>query len=187
MTADLPARGAGSPGRVQHVHEATFRPLLRSDFPSLQRWFAQAHVAQWWNADPAIVAIEAKYGPRIDGEDHATIMWVVEIGGAPCGLLQHYRHADHPDHDAAVGVADAVGIDFLLSEEVSGQGVGPNVLSAFADFVLEATPDTSCCVATPAQANRRSWRALEKAGFTRSGTCQPPDEPPAFTYVRTRA
>jgi aminoglycoside 6'-N-acetyltransferase len=113
-------------------------------------------------------------------------MWIVEIEGVPCGLLQHYRHADHPDHDAAVGVDDAVGIDFLLAEEVTGRGVGPKVLSAFADLVLEVTPAASCCVATPAQANRRSWMALEKAGFVRRGTCQPPDEPPAFAYVRAR-
>jgi aminoglycoside 6'-N-acetyltransferase len=168
------------------VAEPTFRPLLRSDLPSLQRWFAQPHVAQWWNADPSTAAIEAKYGPRIDGDDRATCMWVVELDGVPCGLLQHYRHADHPAHDTAVGVDDAVGIDFLLSEEVSGRGVGPTVLSTFADLVLRVTPDASCCVATPAQANRRSWRALEKAGFVRHGPCQPPEEPPAFTYVRAR-
>jgi aminoglycoside 6'-N-acetyltransferase len=133
-----------------------------------------------------MAAVEAKYGPRVDGDERTTSMWIVEIDGVPSGLLQHYRHADHPDHDAAVGVDDAVGIDFLLSEEASGQGVGPQVLSAFADLVFEATPAASCCVATPAQENRRSWRALEKAGFIRRGTCQPPDEPLAFTYVRVR-
>lgn len=163
----------------------TFRPLRRADFPSLQRWFAQPHVAQWWNADPALAAVEAKYGPRVDGDDSATSMWIVEIDDVPGGLLQHYRHADHPDHDAAVGIRNAVGIDFLLSEEVSGRRVGPQVLSAFSDLVLEATPSASCCVATPAQENRRSWRALEKAGFVRHGTCQPPGEPLAFAYVRT--
>lgn len=169
-----------------NVNAPTFRPLLRSDFPSLQRWFAQPHVAKWWNADPAPATVEAKYGPRVDGDNRATSMWIVEIEGVPCGLLQHYQHADHPDHDAAVGVDDAVGIDFLLSEEVTGRGVGPEALSAFAALVLEMTPSASCCVATPAQENRRSWRALERAGFVRHGTCQPPDEPPAFTYVRTR-
>ena len=169
-----------------HMEEPVFRPMLRSDFPSVQRWFAQPHVARWWNADPELAAVEAKYGPRVDGDDRATSMWIVEIDGVPCGLLQHYRHADHPAHDAAVGVDDAVGIDFLLSEQVAGRGVGPRVLSAFADLALQGTPAASCCVATPAQENRRSWRALEKAGFVRHGTCQPPDEPPAFTYVRVR-
>lgn len=164
----------------------TFRPLVRSDFPSIQRWFAQPHVVRWWNADPAMAAIEAKYGQRVDGVDRATSMWIVEIDGVPAGLLQHYRHADHPDHEAAVGVDDAIGIDFLLSEEFAGRSLGPTVLTAFADLVLEATPGASWCVATPAQANSRSWRALEKAGFVRRGTCQPPDEPPAFVYVRAR-
>jgi aminoglycoside 6'-N-acetyltransferase len=170
---------------VWKVNPPTFRPLVRADFPSLQRWFAQPHVAKWWNADPALAAVEAKYGPRVDGDDSATSMSIVEIDGVPSGLLQHYRHADHPDHDAAVGIDNAVGIDFLLSEEVSGRGVGPQVLSAFAVLVLDAAPAGACCVATPAQENRRSWRALEKAGFVRHGSCQPPDEPLAFAYIRT--
>lgn len=160
--------------------------MRRSDFALLELWFAEPDVARWWNADPSAGAIEAKYGPRVDGRDRSTIMWVAEVDGEACGLLQHYRHEDHPDHDAAVGLEEAVGIDFLLSAAYSGRGLGPKVLSAFADLVLEATPAAVWCVATPAQENTRSWRALEKAGFTRCGTCQPPDEPPAFRYVRAR-
>jgi len=164
-----------------------FRRLQRADLPSVERWFAEPEVARWWNPDLAPGALEAKYGPRIDGVDAATAMWVVDVDGEPAGLLQHYRHADHPAHDAAVGIDDAVGIDFLLSSAFAGRGLGPLVLAAFADLVLELVPDARWCVATPAQANRRSWRALEKAGFTRHGACQPPDEPPAFAYVRARS
>ncbi len=38
----------------------------------------------------------------------------------------------------------------------------------------------------PAQANRPSWTALQRAGFSRHGPCQPPDEPPAWAYVLRR-
>lgn len=163
----------------------TFRALMRADYALLARWFAEPDVRRWWNEDPSIDAIEEKYGPRVDGEERTT-MWVVEIGGEPAGLMQHYRHEDYPEHDEAVGIADAVGIDFLLSEEFAGRGLGPEVLSRFADLVLELTSQASCCVATPAQENRRSWRALEKASFERTGPCQPPEEPPAWAYVRPR-
>lgn len=42
------------------------------------------------------------------------------------------------------------------------------------------------CVATPAQSNTASWRALEAAGFTRRSDCQPPDEPLGFIYALER-
>lgn len=176
----------GNSDPTRNSPHVRFRLLRRADFASLALWFAEPHVATWWNPDPSAEGIEAKYGPRIDGADAATTMWVPEVDGEAAGLVQHYRHADHPAHDAAVGIEDAVGIDFLLSERFAGRGLGPVVLSAFADLVFELHPDALRCVATPAQENRRSWRALEKAGFARRGTCQPPDEPPAFAYVRER-
>jgi len=166
--------------------EVRFRSLQRSDFPMLAEWFSELSVLRWWNEDLSSAGIEAKYGPRVDGRD-ATTMWIAEIDGAPAGLFQHYRHVDYPDHDEAVGIDHAVGIDFLLSEAFSGRGLGAEVLSRFADLVLELTPDALWCVATPAQENRRSWRALKKAHFRRRGTCQPPGEPPAFAYARQRS
>ena len=167
--------------------DADFRLLRREDFASLALWFGEPHVAQWWNPDATLEGIEAKYGPRIDGVDAATTMWIIEIGGEAAGLAQHYRHADHPAHDAAVGIAQAVGIDYLLSKAYAARGLGGHVLSTFAGFVLERVPEALSCVATPAQANRRSWRALEAAGFVRRGTCQPPGEPPAYTYACARS
>ncbi len=113
-------------------------------------------------------------------------MWIVEIDSRPAGLAQHYRHDDYPEHDAAVGIPDAVGIDYLLGEDFAGRGLAPPVLAALARFVLELTPDACCCVATPAQENRPSWVALDRAGFRRHGPCQPPDEPLAWAYVWER-
>lgn len=162
-----------------------FRPLQRSDFSTLAVWFEQPHIARWWNESSDLGAIEAKYGPRVDDND-LTSMWVVEIDGHPAGLAQHYRHEDYPDHDEALGIVNAVGIDYLLAEDFAGRGLGPHVLLAFARLALDRTPDVDCCVAAPAQANRPSWIALERAGFERRGPCQPPDEPVAWIYVLGR-
>jgi aminoglycoside 6'-N-acetyltransferase len=109
-------------------------------------------------------------------------MWVVEVDGDSAGLIQSYRHFDYPDHDAAVGVADAVGIDYFLAGTHAGRGLASATIAAFAELVFDLYPDAEWCVATPAQDNHRSWRALERAGFERCGTCRPPNEPPAFRY-----
>ncbi|HUF34155.1 MAG TPA: GNAT family N-acetyltransferase, partial [Acidimicrobiales bacterium] len=171
---------------TDQAHAIGFRPLRRSDFVTLAQWFREAEVARWWNPDASPEGIEEKYGPRVDGRDPTTTMWIVEVDDNAVGLAQHYRHLDHRAHDEAVEIPGAVGIDYLLSEVVAGRGLGALVLARFADLVLELTPDARTCVATPAQENRRSWRALEKAGFRRHGMCQPPDEPPAFAYRRDR-
>jgi aminoglycoside 6'-N-acetyltransferase len=164
----------------------SFRPLDRQDFALVGRWFAEPHVARWWNEDSSLGHIETKYGRRVDGEDQ-TSMWIIEIGGQPAGLAQHYKHENYPEHDRAVGVPDAVGIDYLLGEDFTGRGQGPGVLEAFASFVLKPTPEARRCVATPAQENGPSWMALERAGFRRHGPCQPPGEPVAWTYVWQRS
>jgi aminoglycoside 6'-N-acetyltransferase len=162
--------------------DTAFRPLRRDDFPLVAQWLAEPDVARWWNADASLDGIEAKYGPRVDGRDR-TSMWVIQIGGRPAGLAQHYRHRDYPEHDAAVGIPDAVGIDYLLGADFAGRGAGPVVLAELASFVVALSPGARCCVATPAQTNRPSCVALERAGFLRHGPCQPPDEPPAWAYV----
>lgn len=167
---------------TSHAPGIGFRALGRDDFAQLARWFSEPHVDRWWNEDSSPGGIEAKYGRRVDGLD-ATSMWVIEIDGRPAGLAQHYRHADYPDHDAVVGLPHAVGIDYLLGAAFAGQGLGPTVLAELARFVHARTPGARFCVATPAQANRPSWVALERAGFTRHGPCRPPDEPPAWAYV----
>ncbi len=162
-----------------------FRRLDRADFPVLAAWFAEKVVARWWNQDLSMDAVAAKYNPRIDGNE-PTMMWILEIDGEPAGLFQHYLHRDYPAHDAAVGIPNAVGIDYLLSDPYRGRGLGGMAIRAFADLALAHVADADVCVATPTQDNVASWRALEKAGFRRRGPCQPPEEPPAWIYARPR-
>jgi aminoglycoside 6'-N-acetyltransferase len=167
------------------VLSVAFRPLMTADLPQLCAWFAEPAVARWWNMPAAMDAVTEKYGPRIAGVE-PTRMWIVEIEGMSAGLLQSYWHCDYPTHDAAVGIAGAVGVDYLIGESHRGRGFGSRVLGDFAAFVLEEYPDASEVVATPAQDNEASWRALEAAGFRRVGECQPPHEPPAFAYAFDR-
>lgn len=163
----------------------SFRPLDRSDFALVARWFTEPQVARWWSEDSSLEHLEAKYGPRVDGRDH-TSMWIIEVDGEPAGLAQHYRHEHYPDHDAAVGIPDAVGIDYLLSEDHAGRGHGPGMLATLARLALDAVSEARCCVASPAQDNRPSWTALERAGFHRHGPCHPPGDPPCWAYVLER-
>ena len=162
-----------------------FRPLAESDLPTLVEWFAEPEIARWWNQPAEIDSVRAKYLPRIEQRE-PTQMWIAEIDDQDGGLLQSYGHVDYAEHDKCVGISEAVGIDYLIAGSHRGQGRGRLVLRAFADWTLAHYPNASCCVATPAQANEASWRALEHAGFSRVGECQPPDEPVAYVYVRGR-
>ena len=161
----------------------TFRRLRTEDLVTLVEWFADPVVERWWHQPADLESVTAKYAARIAGTGDPTEMWIAEIDGEPTGLLQCYRDTDYPDHDAAVGIDHAVGIDYLLGPTHRGRGLAGPILSEFAELALRRFPECTVCVATPARANRASWRALEHAGFVRSHECQSPDEPPGYAYV----
>lgn len=171
---------------LEPVIEVSFRPLAVDDLDRLVEWFADPVVARWWNQPADLDSVTAKYRPRIDGTGDPTLMWIAEIDGEPAGLMQSYRDLDYPATDAAVGVADAVGIDYLLGARHRGRCLGGRVLREFAVFALAQHPDTAVCVAAPALDNVASCAALERAGFERSHECQPSDEPPAAVYLLRR-
>jgi RimJ/RimL family protein N-acetyltransferase len=171
---------------LEPVIDISFRPLQAADFDLLVEWLADPVVARWWNQLADIDSVNAKYRPRIEGVGDPTSMWIAEVDGERAGLLQSYRHSDYSEHDAATGVPNAVGIDYLLGGRHRGRGLGGRILREFATWALAQHPDAEVCVATPAIANAASCAALERAGFTRSHECQPPDEPPAAVYVIVR-
>lgn len=76
-----------------------FRPLSREDFASLSRWLAQPLVAWWWADDPSLEAIEAEYGPVVDGED-PTEVFIVVLDGADAGMIQRYYWDAEPEYVA---------------------------------------------------------------------------------------
>jgi aminoglycoside 6'-N-acetyltransferase len=176
--------------------ELGFRPLERGDFPLLSMWLAAPHVEPWWREDPAPAAVEERYGPVVDGLD-PTEVFVVEDAGRPIGMIQRYRLSDEPDWERAVAVAatpkNAAGIDYLIGEEtLIGRGLGGEIIGRFVEDTFRRYPDSSAVVVGVQQENRRSWRALEKAGFQRcwSGMLDsddPSDEGPSYLYVRYRS
>ncbi|HVM63239.1 MAG TPA: GNAT family N-acetyltransferase [Acidimicrobiales bacterium] len=169
----------------------SFRPLRRDDFPLLGAWLADPAVHRWWmeRSDPE--GVEATYGPAVDGNAPTDVFMIV-LGGRDIGMIQRYRLRDHPEWERAIGIEDAAGIDYLLGAAVDrGRGTGSAAIAAFAGDTFAAYPEVAVVVAAPQQANVASWRALEKAGFTRVwegmlDSDAPADAGPAYVYARRR-
>jgi aminoglycoside 6'-N-acetyltransferase len=172
-----------------------FRPLARGDFSLLATWLGAPHVQPWWQEDFDPAAIEARYGPVVDGTDPGEV-FVVVGDGQPIGLLQRYRLDENPDWQASLSVtgtpSDGVGIDYLIGKESwLGAGLGPAVISQFLTDTWARYPDVPAVVVSVDQDNRRSWRALEKVGFQRawSGEIEsddPSDAGTSHVYVLVR-
>jgi aminoglycoside 6'-N-acetyltransferase len=142
----------------------SFRPLEEADLPQVEAWLRTEHVAEWWR-DPLALAVE-KRREALEGRrevDH----YVILDDDRPVGMIQTYRVADHPEWAELVGAEpEAAGVDLFVGEpDATGRGLGPEILRAFARTVVFARPETTALVATVEEANRRSWRAFEKAGF----------------------
>jgi aminoglycoside 6'-N-acetyltransferase len=177
-----------------HV-EFRFLPLRREDFPLLSEWFAKEHVTRFWGEPSDLSSIEAQYGPSVDGRD-PTELFIVHMGDERIGMIQRYRIDDNPEWKQSLAVAGspeaAAGIDYLIGEErLTGRGVGPEMISHFVEDTWRRYPDIAAITVAVQQQNRRSWRALEKAGFERTwaGTIEsddPSDEGPSYVYVLAR-
>jgi len=146
--------------------EIELRRFTRRDLPLLGAWVVREHVARWWpKSDASIAALDAYYGPAIDGAD-PTLLYVVLADGVPVGFGQAYRHADHPDWDRAVGIPGVGGIDYLIGEaDRCGKGLGTAVVAALCEHSFSVFPDVAGIVAVPQAANLASRRVLEKNGF----------------------
>ncbi|MDP8992242.1 MAG: acetyltransferase [Actinomycetota bacterium] len=173
-----------------------FRPLRRSDFPLLAEWLARPHVEMWWREEHDAASVESRYGPCVDGTAPAEV-FVVEGAGRPIGLVQRYRLSHEPEYERVVAVADppkgSASMDYLIADEaLIGRGLGPEIIDRFVGDTFDRYPDVPAVVVPVQQANRRSWRALEKAGFERTwsgmlDSDDPSDEGPSHMYVRHRS
>jgi aminoglycoside 6'-N-acetyltransferase len=141
-----------------------FRPLEEADLPQVEAWLRTEHVAEWWR-DPLEIAVEKRQA-ALEGRRDVEHYVILE-DERPVGMIQTYRVSDHPEWRELIGVEpEATGVDLFIGEpDAVGRGLGPEILREFARTVIFARPETTAAVATVEEANRRSWRAFEKAGF----------------------
>lgn len=172
--------------------EIDLRAFSREDLPLLAGWLGNEHVARWWpKEDASIAALDAYYGPAIDGTD-PTHLYLALADGVPVGFVQTYRHADHPDWDRAVGIPDVAGIDYLIGEpDRCGKGLGTAAIAALCTHTFALFPDVAGIVSAPQAANGASRRVLEKNGFRLLGVRElesddPGDAGPSAVYLLER-
>jgi len=141
-----------------------FRPLEDTDLPQVEAWLRTEHVAQWWR-DPLEIAVE-KREAALAGRGEVEHFVILE-NDRPVGMIQTYRVGDYPKWGELVGAEpEAAGVDLFVGEpDAVGRGLGPEILREFTCAVIFVRAETSAVVATVEEANRRSWRAFEKAGF----------------------
>ena len=160
----MPCGCSGGAEAKPEVRRIAFPRLTDADLPRVEAWLRRDHVARWWRDD--IGDSIAEYRRAIEGRE-PTDHFVIEVDGRPIGMIQTYLVSDYPKWEQVVQVgAGVAGVDLMIGEvDLIGQGLGPAVLVQFARDVVFARPGTDAAVATVEEANRRSWRAFEKAGF----------------------
>lgn len=170
-----------------------FRPFERTDLPQLGRWLATPHVARWWpREDDSAAALEAQYGPTIDGTDPTRLFLIVADGEA-VGFCETYLHTDDPAWDRTVALPNVAGIDYLIGEpERCGRGLGTQVIAAFCTLVFDLYPGIDGIASLPQSANPASRRVLEKNGFRlvdvrKVESDDPGDAGPSAIYLLSRA
>jgi aminoglycoside 6'-N-acetyltransferase len=212
MSGQVEVGGPGSEGPPTVV----LRLMTRDDFPALAIWLRAPHVEAWFpwvhgEATPT-EAVEAEYGPCIDGIDPTELL-VIETGGQPVGFMQRYRISDNPSWAAALAAAGescaaagessaaavpadtgaAVGFDYAIGVlDATGRGVGTEAIRQLLADTFGRYPDVDSVIVAMQQANRASWRALERVGFGRRWaglleSSDPSDAGPSYIYVISRA
>ena len=180
-------------------NQVALRPMTRDDFPALAGWLRAPHVEAWFpwehGKTPAIEAVAAEYGPSIDGTD-PTELFVIEVEGRPVGFIQRYRISANPEWlvalRPAIDASAAFGIDYAIGElDATARRVGSTAIRQIVADIFERYPDADAVLVAMQQANRPSWRALERAGFERLWAGQldstdPSDAGPSYVYSRRR-
>jgi RimJ/RimL family protein N-acetyltransferase len=157
----------------------------RDDLPLFHEWLHREHVARWWDERVSYEQVVEDYGPSIDGSD-PTELYLIVVDDRPVGFIQTYLARNEPAFAAEMGVADDVaGVDLFIAEhELTGQGLGTEVLRAFTRDVVFARHDVTACVADPDVENAVSLRAFEKAGYRRVGEFVASDDGRPHAVVR---
>jgi aminoglycoside 6'-N-acetyltransferase len=168
------------------VSSIEFRPMVAADLRLLHEWEQRPHVQRWWRKRETYEEVVEHYLPAIDGSvptDH----YIAFLDDRPIGMLQTYLVADYPEHATLTGVHDreTAGMDILIGEEeLTGRGIGTEVIRRFVAEVVFARPETWSCVADPDERNVASVRAFEKAGFHIERTVVDPEDGQTHALVR---
>ena len=143
-----------------------FQPFTRADLPLLATWLDAPHVARWWpRDDTSQAALDAYYGPAIDGTDPSRLFLML-ADAAPVGFCETYLHVDHPEWDREIGLPNVAGIDYLIgAPQLCGKGLGTAVIHQLCALVFGLYPRISGIASVPQAANTASRRVLEKNGF----------------------
>ena len=167
------------------MREIGFRPLGRDDLGLMHEWLRRPHVRRWWDEHSSYEDVARHYLPAIEGRQ-PTDLYLILLDGRPVGFIQSYLVADYPDFAARIGLgAGVVGVDlFVGEEELTGKGLGTDVLRAFVRDVVFAEPGTTACIADPDVRNTASLRVFEKAGFRRVGEFVDPEDGQLHAVVR---
>jgi RimJ/RimL family protein N-acetyltransferase len=137
------------------------------DLPMLHEWIRRPHALRWYGDHGTYEDVVAHYLPAIEGSD-PTDHYIVTLDDTAIGMVQTYVVADYPDYAEVVGVTDrqTAGVDILIGEgELTGKGLGTEILRRFVDEIVFARAETTSCAADPDARNVASLRAFEKAGF----------------------
>ncbi|WP_333775549.1 GNAT family N-acetyltransferase [Streptomyces sp. IBSBF 3136] len=172
--------------------EITWRRVGERDFPLLRTWLLQPHVARWWNHETTAEAVARDFGPAARGEEPSED-FLACVDGRPIGLVQRSRLCDYPEYSAELAAVVAVPdgsltIDYLIGDPGhTGQGIGTAMIRSFIDRTWAEHPLAPCVLVPVVAANRRSWRALERAGLRRVGVGElepdnPVDAPTHYLY-----
>jgi RimJ/RimL family protein N-acetyltransferase len=141
--------------------------MVAADLLLLHEWLQRPHVQRWWRKRKTYEEVVEHYLPAIEGSD-PTDHYIALLDKRPIGMLQTYLVPDYPKHATLMGVHDrgTAGMDILIGEaELTGRGIGTEIIRRFVAEVVFARPGTLSCVADPAAENAASVRAFEKAGF----------------------
>jgi RimJ/RimL family protein N-acetyltransferase len=158
---------------MSEVADLSFRPLREDDLPLLHEWLRRPHVARWWNPAETLAEIEAKYRPRIAGEEPVDLYLAVEAG-EPVAFLQTYLEDEV-----------TAGMDVFIADEArTGKGEGSELIRRFVDEVVFRRAETLKCIADPEETNAPSIRAFAKAGFTVLDTFDDPHDEKRHVLVR---
>ena len=152
---------------IDHDRVVVVRAMTRGDLADVTRWRQSEHVQRWWRGvgEPTPEAVEARYGPRIDGLT-PTRMWVVEVNGRSVGFIQDYRIGDYPEYALLTPDPEAIGIDYAIGDPAwVGRGLGVRLLWAWMLRARHRFPEAASYFAAPDHRNVASLRILAKAGF----------------------